>query len=158
MCKESWDSILYKSKVFYPHHLFFTPLFLHSSQDIFNKFQKNSLSCAIYIWVKLRGKKLVSGVKNFRFVKYGFSAFFCTKNHVKSFKTQRKNFYHIPTYSGFFFKKKPRSGNNRRHPLKAAMTFWCTTIRILQKVRSQLSPAIFMASRNQLVASKSCIF
>ena len=30
------------------------------------------------------GKKLVSAVKHFWFVKYGFSAIFCTKNHVKS--------------------------------------------------------------------------
>ena len=52
----------------------------------------NLTSCLIYIWSKIWGKKLVRGVKNFWFVKYSFSAFFCTKHHVKSFKTRENMF------------------------------------------------------------------
>ena len=50
-------------------------------------------SCAMnHIWFKFRGKKLINKVKNFWFVKCSFSAFFCTKNYVKSFKTHENMF------------------------------------------------------------------
>ena len=84
-------------KQYFTNQKFFTPLtsflppFLHSSQAIFNKFQKIAYHVS-YIWLKLRGKKLVSGVKNFWFVKCSFSVFFCTKNHLKCFKTRENMF------------------------------------------------------------------
>ena len=79
---ESWNSTLYKSKVF-------TPLtgFLHSfcflktnrvkivksgNFDLFRMFICQS-----------GGKKLVSGVKNFRYAKLDYSAFICTKKFGK---------------------------------------------------------------------------
>ena len=95
---------------------FFTPWFetyIYHMTSYFPAFAVDCITSTLKKW----GKKLVRGVKNFWFLKYELSAFFCTKNHVKIFKTHRENFFHIPRWLCFFFTKKNRCGNNRRHPL-----------------------------------------
>ena len=54
--------------------------------DFFNvEVMQFSFSCGI-CKSQIKGWKLVRGIKNFWFVKYKFSAFFCTQNQVKIFK------------------------------------------------------------------------
>ena len=86
--------------------------------------------------------KPVNVVKNFGFVKYGSSAFFCTKNHVKGFKNLRKkkfitsqeakdllkkNTDELIGRGGFgsptfFYKEKMFFGNDRLHLLEEAIS------------------------------------
>ena len=88
-------------KIFLPPSLVFYPFIwdLHITHD---KLFSSNFNKLHYFSVKKWGKKLVRGVENFWFVKYGFSALFCTKNHVKIFKTHRENFFHIPRWFCFF--------------------------------------------------------
>ena len=77
-------------KLLFSNRKFFTPLtsFL---PPLF--FLENSLWSDIWLYQekssnkKRGGKKLVRGVKNFWFVKYEYSAFICTKNQQKIFRT-----------------------------------------------------------------------
>ena len=48
------------------------------------------------------GKKTSEWVKNFWFLKYGFSAFICTKNYQKIFKTRRDSLFGNLVTLGFF--------------------------------------------------------
>ena len=89
---EIWEINFSQIKSFVlPSLFFYFPFSLHSNQAVFNKFFKIAYHVS-YIYSKKGVKKLVRGVKNFWFVKYLFSAFFCTKNYVKSFKTHENVF------------------------------------------------------------------
>ena len=102
-------------KSFLPPSLVFYPNFFHVKYRqklqklIFQKFTWRSLS-------KKWGKKLVKGVKNFWVTKYESSASFCTKNHLKIFKTcwnrsvsfQCKNWIFLAKKSKIRKKRPPR--------------------------------------------------
>ena len=90
LCKIKLSIHIFECKSFLPLTSFY-PVFvdLHASQ-------RRSFFCDSSHWwsfkLKKGGKKLVRGSKNFWFGKYRFSASFCTKNHVKMFKTRENRF------------------------------------------------------------------
>ena len=88
---ESWESIFSKLKLFYPPSLVFYPSFLASTilhEKVASKFQ----FCVVPSDAsKYKGVKTSRGVTNFRLIKYGYSAFICTKNWQKSLTTRVKS-------------------------------------------------------------------
>ena len=86
MCKWKLRSSSKKFKSFLPPSLVFYPTFF--------TLKFTQISCSKFIFIEILtlkkwGKKLVRGVKNFWIKKYKHSAFICTKNQKKIFKTRR---------------------------------------------------------------------
>ena len=69
----------FTNRKFFTPLLVFYPLIFASEGTTQNWNFEATFSCKI-VDAKKGGKKLVRGVKNFWFGKYGFSAFICTKN------------------------------------------------------------------------------
>ena len=132
MQKKAENSCFTNQKLFNPLTSFFTPWF---ETYIYNKLH--------YFNVKKWGKKLVRGVKSFWFVKYEFSAFFCTKNHV----TSQYNY-------GIFFEKNPRSGNNRRHPLKKEVSL-TISLDVFRELLRSSKPGTYFTLESVVVIEKS---
>ena len=82
--KESWDIILYDSKVFYPLTSFYPTFVTSKVEHIWVVNMKSEQTSRLKKW----GKKLVRGVKNFWIFSISISAFICTKNYQKIFKTR----------------------------------------------------------------------
>ena len=87
--------------------VFYFP-FLTSKQYEFKKVPK-MCSHVTHIWSEKWGKKLIRGIKNFWFRKYDNSAFFCSKNYVKSLKiclkietNWQKKFFYRNFFLNFF--------------------------------------------------------
>ena len=81
----SWFFVQMKAEYsYFTNQKFFTPLtsFLPPLFSLENSLWSDKSSNK-----KRVGKKLVRGVKNFWFVKYEYSAFICTKNQQKIFRT-----------------------------------------------------------------------
>ena len=85
---ERWDVALENAKVFYPPSTSFLPPFLLWNL-VFHMlefdFQQTS-------YVKMGGKNLVRGVKNFCILTYEHSALICTKNHYHILKTHENRY------------------------------------------------------------------
>ena len=80
---ESWRSIFFDEKVFYPPQKFFTPFFTPHASHVEKKSKTRFFD---QTWMmKKGGKKLLRGAKNFWVWKRCFSALICTINHYYSF-------------------------------------------------------------------------
>ena len=84
MQKKAEISYFTIQKFFVPALVFYPTFVTSKVEHIWVVNMKSEQTSRLKKW----GKKLVRGVKNFWFGKYGISAFVCTKNYQKIFKTR----------------------------------------------------------------------
>ena len=108
---KKWKRFLPPSLVFYPPFLLLKITTLDFPESILCKFS-----------LAEKGVKTSEGVKNFWFEKYGISAFFCTKNYVKIFKTRWNRFAWLKWNNCLFFLAK--KNKIRENPAPRFKEIW----------------------------------